>query len=57
MVAEAYHRDNRTKLVNLGTRLCGQAYFFIGCVKEISNRAMQILLNSWYDVSHHSKMG
>ena len=26
MVAEAYHWDKRTKLVNLVTRLCGQAY-------------------------------
>ena len=28
MVAEAYHWDERTKLVNLVTRLCGQAYSF-----------------------------
>lgn len=28
MVAEAYHWDKRTKLVNLVTRLCGQAYSF-----------------------------
>ena len=28
MVAEAYHWDERTKFVNLVTRLCGQAYSF-----------------------------
>ena len=28
MVAEAYHWDKHTKLVNLVTRLCGQAYSF-----------------------------
>ena len=28
MIAEAHHWDERTKLVNLVTRLCGQAYSF-----------------------------
>ena len=28
MIAEAYHWDEHTKLVNLVTRLCGQAYSF-----------------------------
>ena len=28
MVAEAYHWHKRTKLVNLVTRLCSQAYSF-----------------------------
>ena len=28
MVVEAYHWDKRTKLVNLVTTLCGQAYLF-----------------------------
>ena len=57
MIAEAYHWDDRTKLVNLVTRLCGQAILFIGHVMGISDHAMQILLNSWYDVSHQSELG
>lgn len=37
MVAEAYHWDKRTKLVNLVTRLCGQAYSFFMSLPNVSS--------------------
>lgn len=54
MVAEAYRWDQPTKLVNLVTRLCGQAYSFY--VIPDSGQTTRSLLKSYQDVSHQSEL-
>ena len=44
MIAETYHWDEHTKLVNLVTRLCGQAYsFYRSCDARQRSRYVELV--------------